>query len=138
MSRLHLTLAALGVCALLLVAYANHFQNGFHFDDTHAIVDNPAIRSVSNIPRYFVDATTFSVLPLNQSYRPVLQTTLAIDYRLAGGYFPVTFQTQSFVWFVLQLVLMYGLFVTIAGRVATDIAANRSVALVATSIYALH
>src|SRR4029453_12821574 len=99
MSRVHLTLAALGVGALLLVAYAKHFQNGFHFDDTHAIVDNPAIRSVRNIPRYFVDATSFIVLPPNQSYRPVLQTTLAIDYRLAGGYFPVTFQAQTFAWF---------------------------------------
>src|SRR5262245_26748880 len=116
MSRLQLTLSALGVSALLVAAYANHFHNGFHFDDTHAIVDNPAIRSVRNIPRYFVDATTFSVLPLNQSYRPVLQTTLAIDYRIAGGYRPAVFQAQTFAWFVLQLVLMYALFVTIAGR----------------------
>jgi protein O-mannosyl-transferase len=138
MSRLYLALSALGVCALLLVAYSNHFQNGFHFDDVHAIVDNPAVRSVGNIPRYFVDATTFSVLPLNQSYRPVLQTTLAIDYKLAGGYRPTTFQVQTFVWFVLQLVLMHALFVTVAGRGSTDTVANRFVALVATSIYALH
>jgi protein O-mannosyl-transferase len=138
MSRLYLALSALGVCALFLVAYSNHFQNGFHFDDTHAIVDNPAIRSVGNIPRYFVDATTFSVLPLNQSYRPVLQTTLAIDYRIAGGYQPTTFQVQTFIWFVLQLVLIYALFVTVAARVSADTVANRFVALIATSLYALH
>src|SRR3954470_7562544 len=138
MSRLHHALCALGVAALLFVAYANHFDNGFHFDDAHAIVDNPSLRDLRNIPRYFVDATTFSVLPLNQTYRPVLQTTLAVDYWLASGYKPTTFQVQTFAWFVLQLLLLYGLFVTIAGRASNDIAANRSVALIATSLYGLH
>ena len=37
--------------ALVLVAYANHFDNGFHFDDSHAVVDNAAIRDLANIPR---------------------------------------------------------------------------------------
>src|SRR5882672_3228256 len=106
MPRFGVLLAALSLVALLLVAYANHFQNGFHFDDTHAIVDNTAVRSVRNIPRYFVDATTFSMLPLNQSYRPVLQTTLAIDYAVAGGYEPAMFQASTFVWFIAQLAAM--------------------------------
>ena len=77
---------------LLLAAYANHFHNGFHFDDSHAIQDNIFVRELKYIPRYFVDGTTFSVLPLNQSYRPVLQTTLAIDYRIARGYRSLPFQ----------------------------------------------
>lgn len=138
MSRFRFALSALGVFALLMVAYANHFQNGFHFDDVHAIVDNTAVRSVRNIPRYFTDATTFSMLPLNQSYRPVLQTTLAIDYRLAGGYHATTFQVSTFVWFLVQLTLMYGLFLTVTGRVSADVGVNRSVALLATALYALH
>ena len=138
MARFGPALTALALFALLLVAYANHFQNGFHFDDIHAIVDNTALRSVRNIPRYFVDATTFSMLPLNQSYRPVLQTTLAIDYRLAGGYEPAMFQASTFVWFVGQLALMYGLFLAIAGRVSDDMSANRWTALVATAVYGLH
>lgn len=50
MSRLRHSLCALGVFALLLIAYANHFQNGFHFDDVHAIVDNPSVRDV---PQHF-------------------------------------------------------------------------------------
>jgi hypothetical protein len=52
---------------LLAIAYSNHFHNGFHFDDSHAIVDNGSPRSLSQIPRYFADTTTFSLLPLNQS-----------------------------------------------------------------------
>src|SRR5262245_59420089 len=132
MARSGVLLAALGLFALLLLAYANHFENGFHFDDTHAIVDNTALRSLRSIPRYFVDATTFSMLPLNQSYRPVLQTTLAIDYALGGGYEPAVFQTTTFLWFVAQLAAMYALFVTIAQRVSADTVANRWLALFAT------
>ena len=62
-----------------LIAYSNHFRNGFHFDDSHVIVDNVHIRNVRNIPLFFKDGTTFSSLPSNQSYRPVVSATLAID-----------------------------------------------------------
>ena len=89
-------LAVVGVAALVGAAYANHFQNGFHFDDSHAILDNPFVRDLGHLPRYFSDATTFSVLPQNQSYRPVLQATLAVDYWLAGGYVPWVFQLDTF------------------------------------------
>jgi Flp pilus assembly protein TadD len=130
--------AAAGLLVLLCVAYGNHFHNGFHFDDAHAIVQNTFVRDLKFIPRYFVDATTFSDLPLNQSYRPVLQTTLAIDYRLGGGYNPVAFQLDTFAWYLLQLWLMYVLFVTIAERVAAKDPANRWIALIAVAIYGLH
>jgi hypothetical protein len=76
--------ACLAALALLFAAYSNHFQNAFHFDDSHVIVDNLYIRGLSQIPRYFVDATTFSSLPTNATYRPVLSATYAIDYWLAG------------------------------------------------------
>src|SRR5262249_44681929 len=66
---------ALLLIALLVAAYANHFQNGFHFDDAHTIVNNAAIRELQNIPLFFRDGTTFSSLPSNQSYRPLVSTT---------------------------------------------------------------
>ena len=78
-------LAGLGGALLLitlLMAYANHFHNSFHFDDAHTIVNNASIRELRNIPLFFRDATTFSSLPSNQSYRPLVSTLLAIDYRL--------------------------------------------------------
>jgi len=59
----------------ILAAYANHFHNGFHFfDDQHTIVNNASIRELRNIPLFFRDATTFSALPSNQSYRPLVST----------------------------------------------------------------
>ena len=47
--------------SILLIAYANHFDNTFHFDDSHTIQGNMAIRSLKNIPSFFYDPTTFSV-----------------------------------------------------------------------------
>lgn len=120
----------IAVIALLGVAYSNHFHNGFHFDDSHSIQDNSYVRSLSHIPRYFTDATTFSVLPLNQSYRPVLQTTFAIDYWLGGGYRPLAFQIDTFFWYLLLLATLASLFMAITR--------NEWIALVATALYGLH
>ena len=54
------------------------------------------IRDVRNIPRFFVDASTFSSLPSHQSYRPLLTTTLAIDDAIGGGLNPTAFHMTSF------------------------------------------
>jgi hypothetical protein len=107
-----------GAAALVLIAvtlvYSNHFDNAFHFDDSHTIVNNIYIRDIKNIPLFFKDATTFSSLPANQSYRPVVTTTLAIDYWLGGGLDnPFWFHMSTFIWFLLQGVLMYFLFLKI-------------------------
>jgi tetratricopeptide (TPR) repeat protein len=118
------------LAALLLAAYANHFSNGFHFDDSHAIVDNVFVRDLRYVPRYFTDATTFSVLPLNQSYRPLLQTTFAVDYWLGGGYKPVVFQADTFLWYILLLIAIGRLYLTATGR--------PWIALPAVAIFALH
>ena len=106
------SLLALGLGALLLqlVAYANHFGNGFHFDDSHAVVGNPWIRDLGNVPRFFSDATLFSSLPQNQSYRPLLLTSFAIDYRIAGGLEPSQFQRTTYLFFVLQCILLFFLY----------------------------
>ena len=122
--------AAVAVATLVLAAYANHFENGFHFDDTHAILDNAYIRDLRHIPRYFVDATTFSVLPSNRAYRPVLQTTLALDYFVAGGYRPWWFQADTFAWFLLLLAAMAALFWALTG--------SAWVALVGAGLFGLH
>ena len=129
-SAWHRRFAVVSLCALLLSVYANHFRNGFHFDDGHAIVDNIYVRDVRHIPRYFTDATTFSVLPLNQSYRPLLQTTFAIDYWIGGGYNSAVFQIDTFVWYLLLLGVMAALFRTITR--------DAWVTLVAVAIFALH
>lgn len=127
----------LAVCA----AYANHFHNGFHFDDSHTIIDNPYIRSLANLPHFFADATTFSVLPANRTYRPMVSASVALDYALGHGYKPFWFQLSTFLVFLAQLVAMNALFMVIVnicrpGADATE--GNRLIALLATAWYGLH
>src|SRR5213080_5414991 len=92
--------------AALVAAYANHFHNSFHFDDAHTIENNAAIRELRNIPLFFCDATTFSSLPSNQSYRPLVSTLLAIDYQLAHGLQPFWFHLSIFALFIALTLLL--------------------------------
>src|SRR5437660_3556802 len=92
--------------AAIFAAYANHFNNSFHFDDAHTIVNNASIRDLRNIPLFFRDATTFSSLPSNQSYRPLVSTLLAVDYRLGAGLQPFWFHLSIFVLFVALTLLL--------------------------------
>jgi Flp pilus assembly protein TadD len=100
--------AVLAVAVLIvaiIATYTNHFHNSFHFDDAHTVVNNAAIHALRNIPVFFHDATTFSSLPSNQSYRPLVSTLLAIDYRL-GGPQPFWFHMSVFALFVALTVLL--------------------------------
>ena len=88
-SKLKLNMVLALLLAGITVAYCNHFSNEFHFDDSHTVVDNPTIRSLHNVPRFLTDASTFSVLPANQTYRPMVSASLALDYALGHGYVQV-------------------------------------------------
>ena len=93
---------------LTVVTYSNSFHNSFHFDDSHAIVNNLYIRNIANIPLFFKDSTTFSSLPSNQSYRPVVTATLAIDYWLGKGLSDTFyFHLSMFIMFIMQGILMF-------------------------------
>jgi Flp pilus assembly protein TadD len=75
---------ALLIALLAFSTYANALGGSFHFDDAHAVVENPSIRSLGNVGRFFVDASTFSVLPQNQNYRPPLLVTYALTAAVTG------------------------------------------------------
>jgi tetratricopeptide (TPR) repeat protein len=125
------TSTAVLVFLLTILAYVNHFDNGFHFDDGHTIEDNPYIKSIKNVPLFFIDAKTFSVAPQHQSYRPLLETTYAWDHWLAGGLNPLYFHITSFLLFILQCILLYFIFLKV-------LANDRYFALFAAAVYALH
>src|SRR5260221_11199910 len=131
---------ALSVVLLLIAVlfiYRRHFNNEFHFDDMHSVVQNPYIRDLHNIPRFFTDARTFSVRPLNRTYRPLVSTALAIDYWLGGGLGPFYFQLSTFAWFLLQLTLMFALSRRIYDAARPD-TRNSAAAPAATAWYGLH
>ncbi|WP_299246653.1 tetratricopeptide repeat protein [uncultured Aquimarina sp.] len=89
------------------ITYLNHFDNSFHFDDFHTITENPNIRNLKNIPDFFTDGSTIGSLPQNQSYRPIVTTSLAIDYWLGNGYNIFYFHLLTFILFILQGVLLF-------------------------------
>ena len=122
--------------AAIFAAYANHFNNSFHFDDAHTIVNNASIRELRNVPLFFRDAATFSSLPSNQSYRPLVSTLLAVDYRL-GALHPFWFHLSIFV-LVLALTLLIAFVVHRLLDQAESSAQNRWIALAAAAWYGLH
>ena len=131
--RILLLAVLLAVCG----AYANSFQNGFHLDDFHTIVDNPAVRSLRNVPRFFTDATTFSVLPANRTYRPMVSTTLALDYALGRGYKPFWFHIGTFLFFLTLIALLCALYQLLFDSVRPS-PANAWLALVGAAWFGLH
>jgi tetratricopeptide (TPR) repeat protein len=91
--------ACVGAVLLFAAAYSNSLRNAFHFDDSHVIVQNIFIRDVGNIPRFFTDANTFSSLPQNATYRPLVSLTLALDYWFGGGLNPIPFHITQLLLF---------------------------------------
>jgi hypothetical protein len=135
--RLAYPIACAAAILFTVATYANHFHSDFHFDDSHAIQNNAFIRSLDNIPLFFTTAETFSAKPANQSYRPLVTTTLAVDYRLGGGLNPLAFHITNFSLFLLQCALMLVLFRRVMDRARPD-GANRWLALLAATWYAVH
>jgi len=125
------------ILALIFTAYSNHFYNDFHFDDSHVIQTNTYIQHLKNIPSFFKDASLISSLPSNQQYRPMVATTLAIDYWLANGLNPFWFHVSIFTWFIIQCVFLYFFFLNIVNK-AVHSHWNVFFALFAMALYGVH
>jgi len=123
--------------ALLIAAYANHFENGFHFDDYHTIVNNLYIRNIHNIPAFFADPKMFSSDPTHWGLRSVVTTTLAIDYWLGGSLDPFWFQMSTFIWHILLCVVLFFMYRSILKSSFKD-SWPGYLAIAATSWFALH
>src|SRR3954468_7227522 len=98
-------LAGLAALGMFIGAYSNSLDNAFNFDDTHIVEQNLFIRDLANVPRFFTDARTFSSLPQNATYRPLVSATLAIDYAVAHGLSPVAYHITQLLLLALVGVL---------------------------------
>ncbi len=135
--KVKLLLFSLLLVAGIFITYSNHWHNDFHFDDAHTVQSNVYIQSLSNIPLFFKDPVTFSSIHSHCSYRPLVSTTLAIDYHLGKGLNPFYFHLSTFIFFLLQGVLMFFFFVKMLDTVSAN-TPNRFIALFATGLYMLH
>src|SRR6266700_3694714 len=125
------------VVALVIAVYAGYLRNSFHFDDFHVIVNNPYIRSLHNVPGFFTGSDTSSVLPANRMWRPLVMSSLALDYRAGNGMQPLWFHLSTLFWFIVLLgcvsILAYRAF-----QRASPHAGNVWVALFTTAVFGLH
>jgi len=69
----------------IAAAYSNALHGPFVFDDWHTIEQNPHIRRLAEIPRFFVDPNTTTILRENMDLRPLLVTTFAVNYAVSGS-----------------------------------------------------
>ncbi len=123
---------------LISITYSNHFHNQFHFDDAHVAQNNIYIRSLENIPRFFQDATLSSSFPENQHYRPLVSTTLALDYAVEKDITrPFWFHVSMFAWFLVQCVFLFFFLCKIADR-TIESPWNPFFALFGMTLYGVH
>ena len=66
------------------VAYSGSLGVGFYFDATSGITNNPAIRSLRNVPSFFTDPYAIWSEHTQVDLRPVLLITYAVNYAISG------------------------------------------------------
>lgn len=131
-------LAAVAAVLVVVMVYSNHFNNAFHFDDSHTIGNNFFIKDLKNFKLFFTSAETFSSLPSNQSYRPMFTWSVALDYYFAGKQLnPFYFHLHNFIYFILQLVLLFFLLKKIASYYTEEDTA-RWLGLMGALFYGVH
>lgn len=124
-----------GPAVLAASVYANALRGSFHFDDGHAVVDNPWIRSIAHAARFFTDSTTFSVLPQNQGYRPILLLSYALTAELQGVEARAFIAVNLLVHLVC-VVLVQGLTSRVMRLLGRD--DERRLSLIASTLFAVH
>ncbi len=129
---------AVAALVILIIQYANHFNNGFHFDDFHAVFNNIYIRSLKNIPTFFVDPKMFSADPSHWGLRSLVTTTLAIDYWLGDGLYPFWFQLSTFIWHIGLCILLFFLYRKILRSAFSEESYTSWLAFAAAACFGLH
>lgn len=125
--------ALLGFLILVtLGVYFKIFRAEFVYDDFAFVVNNKAIRSFTPFSKFFTDPNIFTGSEDGsggKNWRPVSSLAFAVEYRLFGSN-PFGFHLASVLLHLINIVLVYLLIAKIAGR--------NGIALVATSLWALH
>lgn len=127
------------LAAMPFAVYANGYRHAYQLDDAYTITSNPSVRSLRAIPRYFTDPGTYTSLREQADYRPIVQLTYALDYRLGGYDMPWWHVTQI----MLHLSVVLGVYalclcvLALIGDVPTR-APPELVAFVAAAVVAVH
>ena len=132
---IHLIIFAL----LCLGVYSNNFDHAYQFDSPFTITENPKLRSLTNIPQYFVDPSTYTSLRSQVDYRPVLTTSYALNYWISG-YNIWSYHLTQIVLHFFCVAGLYFLCLTILDQIPCpdDSPKKTHIAMVAALLFALH
>jgi tetratricopeptide (TPR) repeat protein len=121
---------AIGLVVLLAtLPYLNTFPNKFAFDDSLAVVENPQIKNLGNIPLLFKSGYWAHSRSGGMLYRPLVTTSYALNYAL-GGLNPFGYHLVNLVAHLGVSLLLYGL--------SLRLFRHREAALVAAALFAVH
>lgn len=121
--------AYLLLLALVVAVYGRSLDDPFHFDDGHAIVANPNLRSLAQVPRYFVDPGAFSADSTLAMYRPVLLATFAANHAVSG--------LAAWSWHAVN-VAVHGGVAALVYEVVLRLLAGPWLAFLAAALFAVH
>jgi protein O-mannosyl-transferase len=128
-------LAALVLCALVLIAYGNSGGNGFVWDDHEQIVMNPALSAETPLASLFTADVRFANRSLSirtAAYRPLQMLTYRMVIVLAGVS-PAAFHVSSLVLAVGGTLAAFAVFLLLTGKMAPAF-----VAAALFAVYPLH
>ena len=138
LSTLKSNILLIGFLFILMVTlgvYSNHFHNPFFFDDSHTIVNNSAITNLENWTDFFSNPETFSSLPANRAYRPMVTFLNAVDYYLSGELNSTTFHIHIFFWYAVTVLLFLILMVHLSKKANLLLDFKGKVFIVLTSLF---
>jgi hypothetical protein len=112
-----------------LLAYGNIFTQGFVYDDRELVVDNPTVRSLSQVPQNLTSHYWSGSRSQGNLYRPLINISLTIDYAI-HGLNPKGYKLSNF---ALHVLASWAVFL-----LGTALLANRGVALIAALLFVVH
>jgi len=98
--------AFLTIVLLVILAHGTSLKNSFYFDDAHILINNQAVRSLENIPRFFYDISTSSCDYNNYQFRPIVTLSYALNYA-AGGLEPYGYHIVNLLIHILCGLLVF-------------------------------
>jgi len=117
------------VAVIAVLVFANTLPNRFVYDDMYFIVDNPAIKSLKNVPDFFTSLKSFSPAANFSIYRPLATLSYAIGYAVLKLN-PFIFHLFSVLWHAAVCAMLY---FTLALMLR-----DKSAALLASLIFSVH
>ncbi len=119
---------------LVFAVYGRTLNYPFVFDDHNVIIENPTLRYLSNIPRFFATLSPAGENDFTGLYRPILYSSFTINYYLSG------LNTFSYHLFdvLLHIINSFLIFLVIIELQKLTKNENRAVALLFAALFCVH